>query len=75
MVLLGNNGDHDRFFVLTWAELRNIAVSGYKQYLENHGGTRPKATGSLHCSLPVSNVERFENRWDTILRMSPGKPG
>ena len=71
LVVLGKDGGRDRFFVLTWPELRDLVVSGYRDYLAKHGGVRPRAPESLHVSLSVAEVEPFENRWQTLLDVLP----
>lgn len=67
LVVLGKDGARDRFFILTWPELRDLVVSGYSHYLAKHGGIRPKAPESFHVSLSVGEVEPFEDRWQTLL--------
>jgi len=64
-VLLGSDGV-DRFFVLTWKQLCRVIVAHYNEYLEKHGGIRPKAPESFHVSLSVGEIESFENMWETI---------
>jgi hypothetical protein len=71
LVVLGNDGARDRFFIMTWAELRDAIVGGYREYLAKHGGVRPRAPKSFHVSLSVSQVETFENRWQTLLNALP----
>ena len=65
LVLLSPDGV-DRFFVLTWKQLRRIIVGRYRRYLAKHGGVRPRAPRSLHVSLPVDDVADYEGSWDTI---------
>jgi hypothetical protein len=71
LVFLGKDGNRDRFFILTWEDLRDVLISGYKQYLAKHGGIRPKAPDSFHVSLSVPEVEPFEDRWQTLLDALP----
>jgi hypothetical protein len=71
LLVLGKDGNRDRFFILTWSELRDVLVAGYRQYLAKHGGIRPKAPGSFHVSLSVREVEPFEDRWQTLLDALP----
>lgn len=66
LVLLGDDGARDRFFILTWPELRDAIVGGYREYLAKHDGVRPKAPKSFHVSLSVTQIEPFENRWQTL---------
>ena len=71
LVVLGKNNSRDRFFILTWPELRDVLVVGYRRYLAKHGGIRPKKPESFHVSLSVSEVEPFEDQWQTLLDALP----
>jgi hypothetical protein len=71
LVALGANGERDRFFVLTWTELRDALVADYRNYLAKHGGIRPKAPDSHHCALSIRLIERFEGKWGTVLEALP----
>jgi hypothetical protein len=53
----------DRFFVMSWIELRNILNRGYRRYLRKRGGIRPKAPGSFHTALSERDVAEYEDRW------------
>ena len=83
LVVLDRTGA-DRFFVLTWKELRKIVARGYRRYLRDRGGIRPKVYGSFHTALSVDAVARFEGRWQLIVkairkmpnpRLQPSAPG
>ena len=63
-----SKSEPDRFFVLTWRELRRIVALGYRSYLRKHGGVRPKAPDSFHTTVSIDEVERFEGQWK---RLSP----
>ena len=67
LVLLSQDGN-DRFFVLTWKQLRQIIVDGYRNYLSKQGGVRPKAPRSFHTALKVDEIADYEGNWDTIPR-------
>ena len=71
LVVLGKEGSRDRFFILTWPELRDVLAAGYRQYLAKHGGIRPKAPESFHVSLSIREVEPFEDQWQTLLDALP----
>ena len=57
---------HDRFFILEWEQLRDVALAAYATWLETKGGIRPKNYQSLHCSVSPDALKQFEDRWDTI---------
>lgn len=67
LVALSKSGN-DRFFILTWRELRRIVARGYRRYLRKYGGVRPKAPGSFHTALSIESVTGFEGRWKLLLR-------
>ncbi len=75
LVVLGDDGARDRFFILTWSELRDAVVGGYREHLAKHDGVRPRAPKSFHVSLSVSQVRAFENRWQTLLDALPRERG
>lgn len=66
-VALGGSNKSDRYFVFSWEDLRSIIVRHHQAYLEKHGGVRPKAPESTHCSISISEFETFEDQWDQIL--------
>jgi hypothetical protein len=70
LVVLKETG-RDRFFVLSWKQLQAALVSGYKEYLRKHDYKRPKAPGSFHTALKISEVEKFEDAWPNILDRVP----
>jgi len=67
MVVLGSDGERDRFFILTWPQLRDTIVNGYRDYLARHHGVRPRAPDSLHVSLSIAEIASFEDKWDTLV--------
>jgi len=68
MVLLAEGGGRDRFFVLSWKHLQSIVIQRYRDWLEKHGGKRPKAAKSFHTSVELDQVLPFEGRkWDAII--------
>jgi hypothetical protein len=66
LVVLKETGK-DRFFILEWKELREVLAKGYEGYLLKHGFIRPRRHDSFHTALPISGVEQYENKWDSIL--------
>ena len=71
MVVLGSGRERDRFFILTWQQLRDAVVDGYRTYLNRHDGIRPRRPDSLHVSLSVDQIEAYEDQWDTLLNLIP----
>ncbi|MBT8036300.1 MAG: hypothetical protein KJO21_02030 [Verrucomicrobiae bacterium] len=66
-VALGENSKTDRFFVFSWQELSDVIVAHHTAYLKKHGGIRPRAPKSTHCSISISELEQYEDQWDLIL--------
>jgi len=66
-VALGENSKMDRYFVFSWKELRSVVVQHHRAHLDKHGGVRPKAPESRHCSIGIPALEQYEDRWDRLL--------
>lgn len=65
-VLLGAMRRDDRFFILSWNTLRDIAVRHHKAYLQKHGGVRPKKHDSYHTGLRPADLEDHEGKWERL---------
>jgi hypothetical protein len=61
----------DRFFILTWVELRDLIADHYRAYLKRHEGVRPRRHDSYHVGIGLSELEGFEDRWETIEDAAP----
>ena len=68
MVLLRHGSSPDRFFILTWAQLRRLLVKHHRTWLAKHDGVRPRNPKSLHSAIGISGILRFENQWETVAR-------
>ena len=53
----------DRFYVLRWPELQRVLINGYRDYLERHGGRRPRRTDSFHTALREPDIKPFLGNW------------
>ena len=68
LVALANSSRlKDRFFVMSWIELRNLLNRNYRRYLRKHNGMRPKAPGSFHTALSDNSVIAFKDRWEALI--------
>jgi hypothetical protein len=56
----------DRFYVLTWDELRDYLWKGHKAYLAAHGGSRPKKWDSLHGAIIEKYLSPHLNQWQVV---------
>lgn len=70
-VVLGDYGQ-DRFFVLTWEDLRAAVLTGAREFLEKHDYVRPKKPESFHTALWPQTIEQFKDNWELIERMLAG---
>jgi len=67
LVALRNEArEHDRFFILSWVQLRDVLVDRHRAYLDKHGGRRPKAPRSPHVALSIEAVLQFEDQWQVV---------
>lgn len=51
VLVLATDYGKDRFFIIEWEQLRDIAVSAYSTWLAKKDGIRPRNHMSLHCSV------------------------
>ncbi len=66
LVLAKEKYGGDQFFILTWEELRRIAVGKYRSWLVSKGGIRPKRHDSLHCSVDPEDLRQYRDQWEQI---------
>jgi len=68
ILVLATEYGKDRFFILEWEQLRDLAVASYSAWLDSKNGVRPKNYESLHCSVLPEALVEFENKWNTIAK-------
>lgn len=68
VLVLATEYGKDRFFILEWEQLRDIAVSSYCAWLATKNGVRPRNYSSLHCSLSPKQLLEYEDRWENIIK-------
>lgn len=56
----------DRFYILTWEQLRGLLIKGHKAYLKKHNGVRPVRWDSFHAALTESALRPYRDKWQTI---------
>jgi hypothetical protein len=56
----------DRFYILTWQQLRDLLMEAHKIFLEKHGGVRPRSSKSLHCAISEDSLHAYRDKWDTV---------
>jgi len=62
MLVLSRYGK-DRFYVLSLKTLQEVLIKHHRNYLEKHGGVRPKKFDSFHCAIRQEDLAPFENAW------------
>jgi hypothetical protein len=74
-VVIAASGGHDRFFVMTRADLQRVVIAEYSEFMEGHGWKRPKKFDSFHCTYTLSGIEQFEDNWGLVAeRLQPTAP-
>jgi hypothetical protein len=64
-VKLNDNCD-DEFYIFRFKDLQEIVYSGYKSYLEKHGGKRPKSPGSTHTDVSREQLSGYKDSWELL---------
>ena len=57
---------NDRFFILTWEDLRDTLVEAHQTFLDKHGGIRPKQPKSLHCAISDEHLVAHRDKWEIV---------
>ena len=66
LVVVGDIGAVDQYFVLPMRTLQRQLVANHRAWLKKHGGVRPKNPKSTHTALSVEQVERYRDNWVEI---------
>ncbi len=66
-VRIAANGD-DRFYVLTWQQLRDVLIKEHKAYLAKHNGIRPRRWDSLHCAITEKALAKHQDKWALVMK-------
>jgi hypothetical protein len=64
-VRVGDYGS-DEFYVLTWQQLCDLLARLHSEYLDKHGGVRPKRWDSFHAAISVHHLSGYRDKWDTV---------
>ncbi len=65
----------DQFFVLSWEDLRNVAIRHHREFLRIHGGVRPRNPRSTHVAIKVSELSLFEDKWHLLTPRTDASQG
>jgi hypothetical protein len=55
-----------QFFVVPEPWIQDDIDRSYVEYLDRHGGQRPRTTHSTHHSIPRGRIEQWRDRWDLL---------
>lgn len=65
-VKIGEEPGGDRFYVLSWAELRNLLIKKYADFLLRNDGIRQKKWDSLHVAVKETMLLPYRDKWQLI---------
>jgi len=71
-LLVALSRDSNRFYVLSLKTLQGVLIKHHRDYLEKHGGVRPKKFDSFHCAIGEEALARFKNAWISEFRDEQG---
>ena len=61
-----SEGRGDRYYVLSWEDLRDIVVKHHKEYLKKHNGVRPRNHRSLHVGVKEVYLAAHNEKWEVV---------
>lgn len=59
-------GGHDRFFILTKAQLQTVCINGYSSFMDRHEWRRPRNPASYDNRYFISGLREYEDNWKLI---------
>lgn len=59
----------DRFYILEWSTAQDIIINNHANWLEIHGGVRPKKFDSMHCAIGEQHLLPFKDNWSLITKV------
>ena len=65
-VKIGNNAGEDKFYILTWLNLRDLAIQLHRQFLARNDGKRPRNPHSMHFGILPHHLAGYEGNWRLI---------
>jgi hypothetical protein len=63
---IGESAGSDVFYILTWRQLRDLAINSHAEYLAKNNGKRPRNPHSMHLGLVPKDLEGFRDNWKVI---------
>lgn len=65
-VIAAEKYGEDQFFVLEWSKVQDILIENHKQWLNKHGGVRPRKPDSMHCAIGQKDLQKYKDNWEII---------
>lgn len=56
----------DEFYILTEEETQNLSHNKHKDFLDSHGGKRPRKPESLVHILKTDHLAPYQDKWDKL---------
>ena len=56
----------DEFYILRLQDLQRIIVKNYNEYLQKHGGRRPKSPKSMHTAILLKHLSGYRDNWKLL---------
>lgn len=56
----------DEFYIMAWEDLQKLAVTHHREYLERHGGVRPKKHDSFHSAIRPEMLTDHRDKWSVL---------
>ena len=58
--------DQPAYYILKLREVAERRLAGHNEWLERHGGKRPRNQKSTHTAVPLAEVEAGKDAWDIL---------
>lgn len=56
----------DEFYIFRLGTLQDIIVDRHCQWLDRHGGRRPRSPESMHTSVRTDDLAKYRDDWDLL---------
>jgi len=56
----------DEFYILQLQDLQRIIFKNYNEYLQKHGGKRPKSPKSMHTAILSRHLLDYRDNWELL---------
>ena len=73
-VAIAEPGEHDRFFILTKADLQKACIKNYSAWMDLRDWIRPRNPASYDCRYDIKMLTDFEDNWGLITRRLQAVP-